>query len=157
MFSFGNYFQHSCVFSMKENFWGSFWGIKLAGATPNMVTFRGFFWKFRQAPPSVIYGSPPWVEILYNMLMIGLTISMHFQQFEDLKFFHGEPQGPPKSLVSLALCMACHSNIKSKFDLGSLCMHPPPSKKNPGYRLHHWQSYLIKLRFKLICKHMSKK
>ena len=31
----------------------------MAGATPNMVTFRGCFWKFRWASPSVIYGSPP--------------------------------------------------------------------------------------------------
>ena len=40
--SFGDYFQNSCVISMNENFQGNFWEIKLAGATPNMVTFRGF-------------------------------------------------------------------------------------------------------------------
>ena len=33
--------------------------MKLAVATPNMVTFRGCFWKFRRASASVIYGSPP--------------------------------------------------------------------------------------------------
>ena len=44
--------------SMNENFRGIFQGIKLAGATPNRVTFRGCFWKFRRASPSVICGSP---------------------------------------------------------------------------------------------------
>ena len=58
LLSFGDYFQYSCVISMNENFRGNFLGIKLAGATPNMVTFRGFFWKFRRASLPVIYGSP---------------------------------------------------------------------------------------------------
>ena len=41
--SFGDYFQYSCVISMNENFQDNFYGKKLAGATPNMVTFGDCF------------------------------------------------------------------------------------------------------------------
>ena len=41
--SFGDYFQYSCVISMNDKSRGNFLGIKLVEATPNMVTFRGFF------------------------------------------------------------------------------------------------------------------
>ena len=61
--------------------------------------------------------------------MVELTISMHFQQFKDLKL----PPDFPKSLVPSALAWQL-------FDPGSLGMHPPPPPppiKNPGYGLIH--------------------
>ena len=44
---------------MNENFQGNFKGIKLAGATPNMVTFRGSFENFDEHPRQLYIGIPP--------------------------------------------------------------------------------------------------
>ena len=58
--------------------------------------------------------------------MVGLTVLMYFQQFEDPKFqyiFQGEHI--PKTLVSLGTSMACYSNINYMNPVLELCIPPP--------------------------------
>ena len=77
-------------------------------------------------------GLPGGIVTKNNVVMVGLTISMHFQQFEKLKFqiFSGgaHPRAPLK-----ALC------LRHLHDLSFQCYYffsphppPPPPMKNPG-------------------------
>ena len=71
-----------------------------------------------------------------NVVMVGLTVSMHFQQFEDLKFqiFPLDmPPEPPKTPVSLELAwliIPWQGLINLFFFLFLDLMYAPPHEKS---------------------------
>ena len=71
---------------------------------------------------------------LKNVVIIGLTISMHFQQFEDQEFqnFTGElppSTTPVKNFCVFGTCMTYHSNINNLVTILEVCIRIPALHK----------------------------
>ena len=56
----------------------------------------------KKCPPDGIVKDLNWYKT--NVVMVGLTISMHFQQFEDLKFLFCPGSMPPDTPKTFAEC-----------------------------------------------------